>query len=257
MEMVGDPHVKTKGGHGIGSNEWDIYDTVDSIVIGLDTLAAGASFIPGAGSVVSAISGIAATGVQFINDIAKGEEGSTVLKNLAWNGAFAVLGAIPGVKALKAGKAIKTGKQAINKSVKEIRKLAKTENNMEGALKAYEAAADSIKSTLVNNKKEVATGLSKLANNEWVMGATKWAGRAMQVAGAGTGAIGAYNVITDAASGEEVQLQDVRMMLGGLTGTAAGAMHSLGKRAAKNVGTTVGNAMDELDIVAKTDAVPK
>jgi hypothetical protein len=63
MEMVGDPHVQTKGGHGIGSNEWDVYDTVDSIVIGLDTLAAGASFIPGAGSIVSAISGIAATGV--------------------------------------------------------------------------------------------------------------------------------------------------------------------------------------------------
>jgi hypothetical protein len=79
----------------------------------------------------------------------------------------------------------------------------------------------------------------------------------MQVAGAGTGAIGAYNVITDAASGEEVQLQDVRMMLGGLTGTAAGAMHSLGKRAAKNVGTTVENAMDELGIVAKADMLPK
>jgi hypothetical protein len=77
---------------------------------------------------------------------------------------------------------------------------------MEGALKAYETAADSIKSALVNNKKEIATGLSKLANNEWVMGAAKWAGRAMQVAGAGTGAIGAYNVITDAASGEEIQL---------------------------------------------------
>lgn len=257
MTEVGDPHAQTKGGHGIGSNEWDVYDTVDSIVIGLDTLAAGASFIPGAGSIVSAISGIAATGVQFINDIAKGEEGSTVLKNLAWNGAFAVLGAIPGVKALKAGKAIKAGKQAINKSVKEIHKLAKAEDNMEGALKAYETAADSIKSALVNNKKEIATGLSKLANNEWVMGAAKWAGRAMQVAGAGTGAIGAYNVITDAASGEEIQLQDVRMMLGGLTGTAAGAMHSLGKRAAKNVGTTVGNAMDELGIVAKTDAIPK
>jgi Holliday junction DNA helicase RuvB len=31
--------------------------------VGLDTLAAGASFIPGVGSIVSAISGVAATGV--------------------------------------------------------------------------------------------------------------------------------------------------------------------------------------------------
>ena len=75
MEMVGDPYIKTKGGHGIGSNEWDVHDTVDSIVTGLDTLAAGASFIPGVGSIVSAISGVAATGVQLINDIAKGEDG--------------------------------------------------------------------------------------------------------------------------------------------------------------------------------------
>jgi hypothetical protein len=63
MEMVGDPHVKTKGGHGIGSNEWDIYDYADSLVIGLDTLAAGASFFPGVGPIISAISGVAATGV--------------------------------------------------------------------------------------------------------------------------------------------------------------------------------------------------
>ena len=256
MEMVGDPYVKTKGGHGIGSNEWDAYDTVDSIVIGLDTLAAGASFIPGVGSIVSAISGVAATGVQLINDIAKGEEGPTVLKNLAWNGAFAVLGAIPGVKALKAGKAIKQGIKAVDKSVDAMKTAAKA-GNMDDALNLYETAADSIKSTLRKDKKAIGWGLDKLANNEWVMGAAKYAGRAMQVAGAGTGAIGAYNVITDAASGEEIQLQDVRMMLGGLTGTAAGAMHSLGKRAAKNVGTTIGNAMDELGIVAKTDAIPK
>lgn len=250
MEMVGDPHVKTKGGHGIGSNEWDIYDTVDSIVIGLDTLAAGASFIPGVGSIVSAISGVAATGVQLINDIAKGENGSTVLKNLAWNGAFAVLGAIPGVKALKAGKAIKQGIKAVDKSVDAMKTAAKA-GNMDDALNLYETAADSIKTTLRKDKKAIGWGLDKLANNEWVMGSAKWAGRAMQIAGAGTGAIGAYNVITDAASGEEVQLQDVRMMLGGLTGTAAGAMHSLGKRAAKNIGTTVGDAMDELGIVSK------
>lgn len=251
MEMVGNPHVKTKGGHGIGSNEWDIYDTADSIVIGLDTLAAGASFIPGVGSIVSAISGVAATGVQLINDIAKGEDGSTVLKNLAWNGAFAVLGAIPGVKALKAGKAIKQGIKAVDKSVDAMKTAAKA-GNMDDALNLYETAADSIKSTLRKDKKAIGWGLDKLANNEWVMGAAKYAGRAMQVAGAGTGAIGAYNVITDAASGEEVQLQDVRMMLGGLTGTAAGAMHSLGKRAAKNIGTTVGDAMDELGIAAKS-----
>lgn len=256
MEMVGDPHVKTKGGHGIGSNEWDGYDTVDSIVIGLDTLAAGASFIPGVGSIVSAISGVAATGVQLINDIAKGEDGSTVLKNLAWNGSFAVLGAIPGVKALKAGKAIKQGIKAVDKSVDAMKTAAKA-GNMDDALNLYETAADSIKTTLRKDKKAISWGLDKLANNEWIMGAAKHAGRAMQIAGAGTGAIGAYNVITDAASGEEVQLQDVRMMLGGLTGTAAGAMHSLGKRAAKNVGTTVGNAMDELGIAAKTDALPK
>ena len=248
--MIGDPHQKTKGGHGIGSNEWDIYDTADSIVIGLDTLAAGASFIPGVGSIVSAISGVAATGVQLINDIAKGEGGSTVLKNLAWNGAFAVLGAIPGVKALKAGKAIKNGVKAIDKSLDVMRTAAKADK-MDDALKAYETAADSIKNTLKKDKKAIGWGLNKLANNEWVMGTAKWAGRAMQIAGAGTGALGAYNVITDAASGEEVQLQDVRMMLGGLTGTAAGAMHSLGKRAAKNVGTTIGDAMDELGIVSK------
>ena len=256
MEMMGDPHVKTKGGHGIGSNEWDIYDTADSIVIGLDTLAAGASFIPGVGSIVSAISGVAATGVQLINDIAKGEEGSTVLKNLAWNGAFAVLGAIPGVKALKAGKAIKQGIKAVDKSVDAMKTAAKA-GNMDDALNLYETAADSIKSTFRKDKKVIGLGLDKLANNEWVMGAAKYAGRAMQVAGAGTGAIGAYNVITDAASGEEVQLQDVRMMLGGLTGTAAGAMHSLGKRAAKNVGTTVGDTMDELGIISKQAASGK
>lgn len=256
MEMVGDPHVKTKGGHGIGSNEWDVYDYADSLVIGLDTLAAGASFFLGVGPIVSAVSGVAAAGVQLINDIAKGEEGSTVLKNLAWNGAFAVLGAIPGVKALKAGKAIKQGIKAVDKSVDAMKTAAKA-GNMDDALNLYETAADSIKSTLRKDKKAIGWGLDKLANNEWVMGAAKQAGRAMQIAGAGTGAIGAYNVITDAASGEEVQLQDVRMMLGGLTGTAMGAMHSLGKRAAKNVGTTVGNAMDELGIVAKADILPK
>ena len=256
MEMVGDPHIKTKGGHGIGSNEWGVHDTVDSIVIGLDTLAAGASFIPGVGSIVSAISGVAATGVQLINDIAKGEDGSTVLKNLAWNGAFAVLGAIPGVKALKAGKAIKQGIKAVDKSVDAMKTAAKA-GQMDDALKAYETAADSIKATLRKDKKAIGWGLDKLANNEWVMGTAKWAGRAMQIAGAGTGAIGTYNVITDAASGEEVQLQDVRMMLGGLTGTAAGAMHSLGKRAAKNIGTTVGDAMDELGIVSKQAAAGK
>jgi hypothetical protein len=63
-----------------------------------------------------------------------------------------VLGAIPGVKALKAGKAIKQGIKAVDKSVDAMKTAAKA-GNMDDALNLYETAADSIKNTLRTDKK--------------------------------------------------------------------------------------------------------
>lgn len=131
----------TKAGiGGVRSGKWDDHDTASAVSLGLDTLALGASFFAGPGTIVAGILGILATGVQAISDATNDDvTREQMFTNLGINVGLTAMALVPGGAI---GKLTKGLAKAGSKGTKGAQSLAKVSKQ---AMKALESSDDVIK----------------------------------------------------------------------------------------------------------------